>query len=135
MRCASRPEVRSAPPKVLEPVGRHVGVPDRVLDVLVPEVVLQGACHRTACPSSVRGVTAIISLRPGGWMQQSTVPRCVILSVGSTGVTSSETARVHHAHRQRGRLAARGGRAAAAQAVHHWEMQKCLMQIVCFFFA
>ena len=42
MRCASRPEVRSAPPKVLEPVGRHVGVPDRVLDVLVPEVVLQG---------------------------------------------------------------------------------------------
>jgi hypothetical protein len=30
------------PPKILEPVGRHVGVPDRVLDVLVPEVVLQG---------------------------------------------------------------------------------------------
>src|SRR5262245_17329164 len=42
MRCASRPEVRSAPPKVLEPVGHHVGVPDRVLDVPVPEVVLQG---------------------------------------------------------------------------------------------
>ena len=40
MRC-SRPEVRSAPPKVLEPVGRHVGVLDRVLDVPVPEVVLQ----------------------------------------------------------------------------------------------
>jgi len=32
----------SIPPKVLEPVGRHVGVPDRVLNVLVPEVVLQG---------------------------------------------------------------------------------------------
>ena len=31
------------------------------------------------------GVIAIISLRPGGWMQQSTVPRCAILSVGSTG--------------------------------------------------
>ena len=31
------------PPKVLEPVGRHVGVPDRVLNVLVPEIVLQGA--------------------------------------------------------------------------------------------
>src|SRR5262245_42729638 len=31
----------SAPPKVLETVGRHLGVPDRVLDVLVPEVVLQ----------------------------------------------------------------------------------------------
>ena len=45
------------------------------------------------------GVTAIVSYRPGGWMQQSTVPRCAILSVGSTGVTSSETARVHHAAR------------------------------------
>jgi hypothetical protein len=41
MRCASHPEVRSAPPKVLEPVGRHFGVADRVLDVLVPEVVLE----------------------------------------------------------------------------------------------
>src|SRR5262245_66350954 len=30
------------PPKVLEPVGRHFGVSDRVLDVLVAEVVLQG---------------------------------------------------------------------------------------------
>src|SRR6516225_8488475 len=33
----------SVPPKVLEPIGRHVGVPDRVLDVPVPEVVLQGS--------------------------------------------------------------------------------------------
>src|SRR5215475_13633983 len=31
------------PPKVLESVGRHFGVPDRVLNVLVPEVVLQGS--------------------------------------------------------------------------------------------
>src|SRR5262249_4898874 len=38
----SGPPSSSAPPKVLEPVGRHFGVPDRVLDVLVPEVVLQG---------------------------------------------------------------------------------------------
>jgi len=30
------------------------------------------------------GVIAIISSRPGGWMQQSAVPRCAILSVGST---------------------------------------------------
>ena len=30
------------PPKVLEPLGRHFGVPDHVLNVLVPEVVLQG---------------------------------------------------------------------------------------------
>ena len=33
----------SVPPKVFEAVRRHVGVPDRVLDVLVPKVVLQGA--------------------------------------------------------------------------------------------
>src|SRR6516165_9205527 len=31
------------------------------------------------------GVIAIISYCAGGWMQQSTVPRCAILSVGSTG--------------------------------------------------
>src|SRR5262249_44509021 len=28
-----------------------------------------------------------LSFRPGGWMQQSAVPRCAILSVGSTGGT------------------------------------------------
>ena len=33
----------SIPPKVLEPVGRHFGVSDGVLNVLVPEVVLQGS--------------------------------------------------------------------------------------------
>jgi hypothetical protein len=32
----------SVPPKVLEPIGRQFGVPDGVLDVLVPKVVLQG---------------------------------------------------------------------------------------------
>ena len=48
------------------------------------------------------GVIAIISFRPGGWMQQSTVPRSAILSVGSTGVTSSEAARVHIACRRCG---------------------------------
>jgi hypothetical protein len=31
-----------SPSKSLEPVGRHFGVPDRVLNVLVPEVALQG---------------------------------------------------------------------------------------------
>jgi hypothetical protein len=39
---ASRPSHRSVPPKVLEPVGRQFGVADRMLDVLVPKVVLQG---------------------------------------------------------------------------------------------
>ena len=32
----------SVPPKLFEAVGSHFGVPNRVLDVLVPEVVLQG---------------------------------------------------------------------------------------------
>src|SRR6516164_9690902 len=59
------------------------------------------------------GVIAIISIRPGGWMQQSAVPRCAILSVGSTGGAGSETARLRYAARQRGCcVAARGGRAA-----------------------
>src|SRR5262249_21643625 len=48
--------LRSASPKVLEPVGCHLGVSDRVLDVLVPEVVLESPCvvaitgeHGAAC--------------------------------------------------------------------------------------
>jgi len=35
----------------------------------------------------IGGVIAIISFRPGGWMQQSAVPRCAILSVERTGGT------------------------------------------------
>src|SRR5262245_42600620 len=35
---------KSIPPKVPKPVGRKLGVPNGVLDVLMPEVVLQGAC-------------------------------------------------------------------------------------------
>src|SRR5262245_38276416 len=65
MRCASRPEVRSAPPKVLEPVGHHVGVPDRVLDVPVPEVVLQGP----------RVVAIVGELEPTGMAQHVWVDR------------------------------------------------------------
>ena len=38
----SRAPPSSIPPKVLEPIGRHVGVPDGVLDVLVPKVMLKG---------------------------------------------------------------------------------------------
>ena len=34
----------SASPKVLESIGRHFGVSDRVLDVLVAEIVLQSPC-------------------------------------------------------------------------------------------
>src|SRR5262245_65057779 len=34
----------SVSPKILESVGRHFGVPDRILDVPVAEVVLQSPC-------------------------------------------------------------------------------------------
>ena len=46
----------SVPPKVFEPVGRHFGIPDRVLNVLVPEVLLQGP----------RVVAIICELEPAG---------------------------------------------------------------------
>jgi hypothetical protein len=32
-----------SPPEVSEPIGRHLGVANRVLDILVSEVVLQSA--------------------------------------------------------------------------------------------
>jgi len=60
------------------------------------------------------GVIAIISFRPGGWMQQSAVPRCAILSGEPREASGSETPRVHNVARWHGRrLAARGARAAA----------------------
>src|SRR5262249_1500795 len=55
----------SAPPKVFEAVGRHVGVPDRVLDVLVSEVVLQGP----------RVVAIIGQLKPAGMAKHVRVGR------------------------------------------------------------
>src|SRR5262249_48656090 len=55
----------SVPPKVLEPVGRHFGVPDCVLNVLVPEVVLQGP----------RVVAIIGQLEPAGMAQHVGVDR------------------------------------------------------------
>ena len=51
------------------------------------------------------GGLAIISFRPGGWMQQSAVPRCAILSEAREA-SGSEAPRVHHASRQRDRVAA-----------------------------
>src|SRR5262245_21039282 len=44
-----------------------------------------GLFWATSLEKIIDGVIAIISFRPGGWMQQSAVPRCAILSVGSTG--------------------------------------------------
>ena len=55
----------SVPPKILEPVGRHFGVPDRVLDVLVPEVLLQGP----------RVVAIICELEPAGLAKHVGVDR------------------------------------------------------------
>jgi len=55
----------SVPPKVLEPVGRHFGVPDRVLNVLVPEVVLKGP----------RVVAIIGQLEPTGMAKHVRVDR------------------------------------------------------------
>src|SRR5262249_61033796 len=55
----------SSLPKVLEPVRRHFGVPDRVLNVLVAEVVLQGP----------RVVAIIGQLEPAGMAKHVRVDR------------------------------------------------------------
>ena len=44
-----------------------------------------GLFWATSLEKIIGGVIAIISFRQGGWMQQSAVPRCAILSVRSTG--------------------------------------------------
>ena len=44
-----------------------------------------GLFWATSLEKIFSGVIAIVSYRPGGRMQQSAVPRCAILSVGSTG--------------------------------------------------
>jgi len=55
----------SVPPKILESVGRHFGVSDRVLDVFVPEVVLQGP----------RVVAIVSQLEPTGMAKHVRVDR------------------------------------------------------------
>src|SRR5262245_59555520 len=55
----------SVPPKVLEPIGCHVGVPDGVLNVLVPEVMLQGP----------RVVAVVGELEPTGMAKHVRVDR------------------------------------------------------------
>src|SRR6516162_8794055 len=55
----------SVPPKVFEPVGCHFGVPDRVLDVLVAKVVLQGP----------RVVAIVGELEPAGMAKHVRVDR------------------------------------------------------------
>src|SRR5262245_59621230 len=63
-RRACRRRQRSTP-KVPEAIGRHFGVPDRVLDVLVPEIVLQGA----------RVVAIVSELKTAGMAQHVWVDR------------------------------------------------------------
>src|SRR5499427_396249 len=62
---AARRRIRLIPPKVLEPVGRHVGVSDRVLNVLVSEIVLQGP----------RVVAIVGELEPAGMAKHVRVDR------------------------------------------------------------
>src|SRR5262249_41449273 len=57
--------LRSASPKVLEPVGRHFGIPDGVLNVLVAQVVLQGP----------RVVAIVRELEPAGMAKHVRVDR------------------------------------------------------------
>src|SRR5262245_40785263 len=54
---------------------------------------------------------------PGGWMQQSAVPRCAILSGEPREASGSETPRVHNVARWHGRRLAARGAGAARRAV------------------
>ena len=55
----------SVPPKVLATVGRQLRVPDGMLDVLVPEVVLQGP----------RVVAVVRELEPAGMTEHVRMDR------------------------------------------------------------
>ena len=68
----------SVPPKILESVGRQVGVSDGVLNVLVPEVMLQGA----------RIVTIIGQLEPTGMAKHVRVDGNGILAASPSRWTS-----------------------------------------------
>src|SRR5262249_47384633 len=92
--CTGREVVCAAPP----PVGRAREI-RRLIQGSSPKLALKlflvvrrfwrgngVACFwATSLEKIFGGVIAIVSFRPGGWMQQSAVPRCAILSVGSTG--------------------------------------------------
>jgi hypothetical protein len=62
-----------------------------------------GLFWATSLEKIIGGVTALMQ-------QSSAVPRCAILSVGSTGGIGCETPRLHHASRRRGGVAARSAR-------------------------
>jgi hypothetical protein len=64
-RCRFAQAAQTLIPEVLEPIGCHVGVPNGVLDVLVPEVVLQGA----------RVVAIVGKLEPAGMAKHVRVDR------------------------------------------------------------
>src|SRR6516225_5852302 len=71
----------------------------------------------TSLEEIIGAAIAIISFRPGGWMQQSAVPRCAILSGEPREVSGSETPRVHNVARWHGRRLAARGACVARRAV------------------
>src|SRR5262249_4683685 len=77
------------------------------------EEVLAGkwvACFwATSLKKNFGGVIAIISLRPGGWMQQSAEPNVLSFRSEAPEVLGSETTRVHHTSRRCGCGIHRGG--------------------------
>jgi len=66
---------------------------------------------------NIGGVTAIVSYRPGGWMQQSTCRGVLSFRWEAREALGSEATRFHHACRQRGcGVAANRARATAGGA-------------------
>jgi hypothetical protein len=62
------------------------------------------------------GVIAIISFRPGGWMQQLPCQGVLSFRSGAREASGSETPRVYNARRRSDGMAARGAHAAAWHA-------------------
>src|SRR5215831_14620336 len=87
------------------PHPRKLGVKRFLVVREVAGAVSGAACFwATSLEEIIGGVIAIISFRPGGWMQQSAVPRCAILSVVKHGR--------HRAVRRRAFITLLGGAAA-----------------------
>ena len=100
----------SVPPKILESVGRHVGVSNGVLDVLVPEVVLQGP----------RVVAIVSQLEPAGMAQHVGVHR--EWHLGGLPQSLDEPVLARRARKRiRGRLGGNRGVAYEAPASRHRE--------------
>ena len=80
----------SVPPKVLEPIGCHVGVPDRVLNVLVAEVVLKGP-RVVAIVGQLEPARMAKHVRVDGEWQLGGLPETLDKPVEMIGPPRSET--------------------------------------------